>query len=53
MPGKLEFTDAAFQRRDDLIRDVLMNVEAFFGHGGFPFCGPRDCGLVGTRRPGP
>jgi hypothetical protein len=39
---------------DDPVGDVLVNVEAFFCHGRSPSaCGPRDCGLVGQKGPGP
>jgi len=36
MPGKPEFSRAAFDRGNDLVGDVLVNVEAFAFHGGPP-----------------
>jgi hypothetical protein len=36
MPGKPEFSRAAFDRGNDLVGDVLVNVEAFALHGGSP-----------------
>ena len=54
MPGKAEVSRAVLDRANDLVGDVLVNIEAFFGHGGSPLlCGPRDCGLVGQKGPGP
>ena len=36
MPGEPEFSRAVFDRGDDLVGDVLVNVEAFAFHGGSP-----------------
>jgi hypothetical protein len=36
MPGQTEVAGAALDRADDLVGDVLMNIEAFFAHGGSP-----------------
>jgi hypothetical protein len=36
MPGEPEFSRAVFDRGDDLVGDVLVNVEALALHGGSP-----------------
>jgi hypothetical protein len=33
MPGEAEVSRAALDRADDLVGDVLVNIEAFLGHG--------------------
>ena len=52
MPGR-RIPRAALDGANDLVGDVLVNIEAFFSWS-FPFArGPRDCGLVGQKGPGP
>jgi hypothetical protein len=54
MPWKAKLSGAALDGADDLVGDVLVNVEAFFCHGRSPLLrGPRYCGLVGQKGPGP
>ncbi len=36
VPGQAEIARAALDRADDFVGDVLMNIEAFFAHGGSP-----------------
>jgi hypothetical protein len=36
VPGQAKVACAALDRADDLVGDVLMNIEAFFAHGGSP-----------------
>src|ERR1700691_1646495 len=63
MPRQAEFTRAAFYRRDDLVGDVLMNIEAlllahscsllFVGLGFICLCNPglrRERGVQVARR---
>jgi hypothetical protein len=47
-------TGSALDRADDLVGDVLVNIEAFFGHGGSPFLAARAIAASwGKKGPGP
>jgi hypothetical protein len=50
MPGEAEVSRAALDRADDLVGDVLVNIEAFLGHGGSPlFAGHAVAASWGKR----
>ncbi len=50
MPGQAEVSRAALDRADDLVGDVLVNIEAFLGHGGSPlFAGRAIAASWGKR----
>jgi len=39
--GTIKVSRAALDRADDLVGDVLVNIEAFLGHGGSHLCAGR------------
>jgi hypothetical protein len=41
MPWQAEVSCAALDRADDLVGDVLVDIEAFLGHGGSPLAASR------------
>jgi hypothetical protein len=50
MPGEVEISCAVLDRVNDFVGDVLVNIEAFLGHGGSPlFAGRAIAASWGKR----